>query len=423
MGRGFSTKGSRQATAGFPVTAPTSWRLSWRSAFPAVGVALAVLCGYGVGVGEGLAGLAAAGVIALWLIPRHWLPSLALLTSRGLGVWLHPAALGSVQLMDVFLIAFLARTLVARPQIVFRRTVGDGALAAFLLWAWVVTIFGTGQPLALARVTVYALVGIVLAQDQGSREPFIRTVIAYASIETAITLPSLFIALRSREFGALGVTIQDPHLFGFLNLAALAFVLTDPRRSTRHKLLFAVFLGIPALLTLRRAVFLAFAVVLVALLLKKRWHIVLAVTVLTVAGYLAFTSVSKELQLSTSSQGLRADANRQSAMLFESRPLTGWGWATVGDDATEPTADAASHYVSGYSLPTYLLATTGVVGFALFVSVIFRRWWELSSGSRGAFAWFTAMIAVSFTLQPLYAGSMLTYMLFAIMAIGSRDGE
>lgn len=371
------------------------WQVLWTAASLGMAAALGVAISYDDRVPLGM-----AVVAFLALVPKGWLLAGAIVSSR----WLR----SGVSVTDVLLVAWLVRTVLPRWP---RLTHGSPLLLGFLGWAWLGVALVGGQPLALGRVTLYAVVALVAHRDRDEdRPPVLLAILAYAAVELALTAPDLLRVVTGdrTDVRILGATVKDPHLFAFLLLAAYCILRFGAVHISGRVLRISLqaLLMVGAMATMRRLVWLAILVVLFLprLRLRRPAHLVIASVAMAVMAWALYVPVTNYLDLSDS-RPLRATANRTSLDQAAQHPLLGIGWGSENRE-------------SASNLPVSLAATTGLLGAALlfgWLAAAGRRLWH--AGRRATFWWLLALMTASVGSQPIYAGSMATIMLFVLVGL------
>lgn len=398
------------------------WRGSYDVARHVGAVLAAVVVGFGVAVAPWPLAILAGGVV-LTFIRRGWLLAGAIVLSRPLPGGVLPV--GSFSPADVLLATWVVRTLAVSPG-GLRFAAGANALVGFLLWAWTSVILVGGQPLALGRITLYALVALVGSGNSGNeRKAVHRVIVGYAFVELVFTAPQLMAFLTGEGTSAnlLGVTVRDPHLFGFLLVAAYCLIRGEAVRVgprwARRSLQLALFLGAAA--TMRRSIWLALVVVVVLPRVRSQGPLRVALLSIGIAvgAWFVYSPVTQWFELNEESRSVRVAAAEVSVEAIGASPLLGVGWGSLGKE--ERSAGVA--YQTGYNLPTYVAASAGLPGALLLLGWIVAvgrlLWWRRPA----VFWWFLALSLSSTASQPIYAGSMVTIMLFVLIGLEASPGK
>lgn len=394
----------------------------WRPSAATVGVAVATL------VGSVLVGLLMSGIrgndvrtpivlfVALLLLPRWLLLVGAIVLLRPESLQLENLGYAlPVSISEVILLAWLVRqSFAAAVGRKFHLSAPAGWLIAFLVWAWIATLLAGVTITPLMRLTVYALVAIVLAWDPPKREHVLGVVALYASVELLLSIPDL----RSAKAG---VTVGDPHELGMLLLAGGIAVLAGSRPLRRVPPLrwglFAFLLG-GALGTERRAVWFAAGVLLSMALAKRASPRRLLVMGLALGGVgiLVFNPISDAFELGRQSADIRLESIVLGVDTIQQDPLLGIGWA--GFDAEGlPSGDRT---VPPFNLFVNVGASLGIPGLVLlighFVSVVRA---SARDHDRAGFLFVAGFLAISLTAMTLYAKSLMTFLYFVFAGLYS----
>jgi O-antigen ligase/polysaccharide polymerase Wzy-like membrane protein len=397
-----------------------------RKAAPILGVTVSVaLVAHFAGSG-GLAPAALTVVIALsalFLSPAILLGG-AIVTSKGLGVAALQAPLaGPLLLSDLLLLLCLLRCLIERRtgQAEPHRFVRV-CLVLFLVWSVLATVHAGTSVTPLLRIGVYGGVFLLLSRRRTDRKLIYGIVMCYALVNVA---GGVLLA----QTRLVGLDIGDPAQTGGLLLAALCPLLTSELRTPWPRLVGAVLLyGI--FLTQTRSVWFATIIILVIWAQKTLTlsRLVVVFAGLALLGLHTVNWVTRVFGLNTSS----ADYRWQSVVAGMRRALenpvlgSGWGYLSSTKDLGVPVyIYEAADRVLPYNLFVSVFASVGVPGLLLLVLFLGRLLHRLVATRDAALLFTVAVLAMSMTEMTLYAGSMLTLLLFTYAGIGlaPADGD
>jgi O-Antigen ligase len=383
-----------------------------------VTAASVLLGGVVVGMASVLAPKAVAtavGLVVVMIAAPGLLLFFAVILFHGLGN-AEAVRVGSVTATDVLLGLWLIRQLARAAMDRHRLQVARSSrwLAAFLAWAWLVTLLHGVRVTPLMRVTLYVAVSILLTNAGEIDRRAIRTaIVIYAAIEIVLTAPHIF---RTR---LVGETIGDSAQFGLLLLACLAVLVGCARPSTFRRWSVAIVL-IWTIATVTRGIWFSLGVMLTLVLAKRLSfrRLVAVVAGGAVLGFLAIGPLTARLDLNASSGGVRLDSIRYGIAAAKDSPVTGHGWASQSTQTTlarpqEPAARPA------FNLFVNVAAALGLPGVALLVTYLIQLFRELARGPRDAFLFGAAFFALSLTEMTIYAGSLGTVLFFLYAGLGS----
>ncbi|HLL67317.1 MAG TPA: hypothetical protein VK453_16660 [Micromonosporaceae bacterium] len=346
--------------------------------------------------------------VALALLPVDALPILVIFSFR----YMDPVA-GPLFISDVISLVYLARLLVSGRLMALQVTHSRIALAMFLVWATAATVLGVGVLSALGRLTLYAAVGLAINHRLRARRYVIGGVVGLALIEVICYLPSMGERMT-------GVFVADPAQVGFLLLAALVLVFASRLSPSRR-----VALGLPLLAgvaaTMTRTVWFALVVVAIAACLPRRWYVPLILPPALAAVTLPFVPlITASFGLNRESLEIRQQSIQLGYSAFLDRPGVGHGWASSSKLVEGGLVGFVN--TSAYNLWIFLGTSTGLVGlilFALFIGSLGREALDHTT----AYLTIVAFLAIALTEMPLYAGSLIALLFFALTAVPRVDAR
>lgn len=369
-------------------------------------VALGVAAAFGAILAEDLATALPLGKalwgLALFTLPLDLLPALLVVTLR-----MTVPVLGDLLPSDLIAALYVTRLVASSRVLAIRVSPSHVALTAFFGWAILVTVSHNGPLLPLAHIMLYAAVGVALTHRPSARTGLVWGMLGLALYETVVHLPELPARLH-------GVIIGDPAQTGALLLACLLFTSLLPLPSPGRAVVYGLLLtGVAA--TQTRSVWFALGVVAVAAFLPRRWYVPVGLPLLLAPPSLLVSSQVTALfglngeSLDLRVQGISAGLRR----LWES-PLTGHGWAV------HEAGPAGLFDVPVYNLWVHLGVATGVVGVVLFALYVVLLSAE-TTRAPSCFLFLAAVLAMSLTEVPLYGGSIMALLFFALTSV--RRGE
>ncbi|GHH64217.1 hypothetical protein GCM10017673_06480 [Streptosporangium violaceochromogenes] len=362
----------------------------------ALGAMLADELGTALPLGKALWGL------ALFTLPVDLLPALLVVTLR-----MTTPVLGDLLPSDLIAALYVTRLAASSRVLSIRVAPSHAALTAFFGWAILVTVSRGGPLLPLAHIMLYAAAGVALTHRPQARTGLVWGMLGLALYETVVHLPELPARLH-------GVIIGDPAQTGALLLACLLFTSLLPLPSPGRAVVYALLVtGVAA--TQTRSVWFALGVVTVAAFLPRRWYVPAGLPLLLAPpSLLAASQVTALFGLNGESLDLRVQGITAGLRRLWENPLTGHGWAV------HETGPAGLLDVPVYNLWVHLGVATGVVGVALFALYVVLLSAE-TAGAPSCFLFLTAVLAMSLTEVPLYGGSIMALLFFALTSV--RRGE
>ena len=415
---------SRPTLPGATIPAHYVWH-NLRSLAPAAGlVSLSSISALTLGMAvtvDAHHAILASTIVVFVLVPRSWLLVAAIILTR----FDIPYSTGSLQAHDVAILFWLARSTIG-GNVRLQIAPADLPLVGFAGCAWVSTIVHGGSATPLIRVSLYIAICVLLSTDRQARSTLMNAIVAYALIELLLTLPQLLrvVAGDRTAIQLLGATLQDPHLFGFLLLAALSHILWGEVSVPRPAVV-TLLLTLGIILTMRRTVWLGLLIVL-ALHNVRRISLLRA---LIVAGALGIFSLfvygplTSIFELAPNSAELRVTSNAAGlGSAFES-PLLGRGWSVTSDLTTPMIGSSGTiikPYAGGYSAFVFVIAATGFFGGGLFIAWLALRGRLIGLYDHSLLAWLITFLVFSLASQTIYAASPLTLMFFIFMGVSKQ---
>jgi hypothetical protein len=361
-----------------------------------IGVAVALAGAMADQLGEAVAARVMWAVVLL-VLPLSLLPALMVCVIR-----MDLTLSGGLNPCDVIAMIYLVRLAVSGSMVNIRFVPSHAALVAFFAWAAVVTHTHGGTLWSLAHLMLYAAVGIGLTHSPTARRGLLWAVLGLAVYQVVVHLPDV----TSRLYGLMA----DPAQVGALLLAAL---LLGPISALPlgARLMLRSLLVIGVVATQTRSIWFAFAVVLVAAALPRRWYVPAALPLaMAPIGLLLVPGLTTFLELNEESGRLREESLAVGLRQLGERPLTGHGWAALDQ-------------VDGgivYNLWVHLGVATGLVGILLFLAYILLLSVETARSRCSAYLFLTGVLAMSLTETPLYGGSVVTLLFFTVISAAAR---
>ncbi|MDQ7857903.1 MAG: O-antigen ligase family protein [Armatimonadota bacterium] len=344
---------------------------------------------------------AAAAVLLVGPLVK-WLPGAAVVSGRGLG-----AQLGVFAAMDIMALSWVVRWLPVR-LLRKRWSALDAVLGAFVAWLWLTSALADVRLAPLARVTLYAGVGLA-AQ---SLPP--ESVLLLGLYLVGDGLAQLVIA--GLGAGLQGVTVGDPHQFGIMAACVATFAIAARKVSSspvaRRWLGAGVALLVAAaFLTGRRSVWVALIAAGLTVAFRKRPRlaaVLIATAVLT--AWATARPVSERMGLRVEAISLRTESIAEGVRLWLARPFVGWGWAWfAGQGGSEGAVSQ-----SPYNLVVNTLAASGLIGgllLAAYMGALLARAWASQSRWLPFLVFFIVLSASEMTM---FAGSSATLLFFFV---------
>lgn len=353
------------------------------------------------------------GVVALFLLPARWLPSLAILlwslsrVVEALQAWPIEILIG-----EVVLVVWLLRQL---PAILRRPLSLQWSTAVvFSLVGWLAfSTFLAENPVGpMAHLAVLA--AVLWALESGAecdRRVFAWTLVIVAATETVMT----FDGFSERLYGA------DPAQLGYVAVAA-SLLLPQVREGWIWWTAQAGLVGV-ILMSQTRSVYFAFAVVSVLRLLPRvrQSHAYLVMFTGLTLGLLAVGPLTSVMGLNSASSALRLASIQGGLEVAMAHPLIGVGWAD--SDASNALFQAGFTTLSFgvYNLYLGILVAGGVVALLLFAAFMVPKVAQASRFDKPVMLVAIAFLAQGMSEMVLYPGSLILPVLFIALGVMERE--
>lgn len=357
------------------------------------------------------AAIASMGAVLALIVPPGVLLFISVVLFRNLGFEVLRTA-SAVTIADGVLLVWTALQLARAASHRRRIIVTQSArwLTAFLMWAWLVTLAHGVRATPLMRVSLYAVVSMLLVGAGATDRRAVRLAVGiYAAIEIALNLPVIF---RAR---LIGVTIGDPQTFGLLLLACLALLLGHVTPGAPRRWGIAIVTAW-TLATVTRGIWFALGVMIVCAAARRLsfWRLALVALVGGAAGLLLFAPMTARLQLNAESAQIRERSVERGLSAAFDAPITGHGWAW--DQAAQGGTQDPSQ--SAYNLFLNVTASLGLVGLVLIVGYFARLFGEIAH-QRDAVLFCASFLALSLVEMTIYAGALGTLLFFLYAGFGA----
>lgn len=394
-----------------PVTRPTLATLGVGAAALAGGSAL----GWIVARRPGYA-LPALGLLLAAAVPATWLLAGGIVTTSAVN---RTAVVGDLLMADLLMMAWLARTLI-RPDKGGLRGPGAGrvgqALMLFLGWSILASYIDGASLTPLLRISLYAAVCLRLAYVPANRTLIYAVVTVFACWEIGG-------GILEGQTRLVGTHVGDPAQMGALILAALIpIALGELRFLSWGRWVVAAFLLYGVWLTQTRSIWFATTVVFAIWLFagrgggRTRTLVILGAVALI--GFQVVGRVTAALGLNDSSAAYRIDNISNGLRAGIAHPLVGSGWANVVGVDTSGAILNTGEVVQPYNLFINVFASVGVLGLVLLLAWLWTLLGRLVRRKDTPFYFVVAVLAMSFTEMPFYAGSLLTVLFFVYAGLG-----
>lgn len=352
--------------------------------------------------------------VGFLVAPRAALPAAGVVLVKNLGVaQLAGPMLGQMNLTDICLTLFVARSLGSLSHDLRNPPMHLLASGAFLSWSLIVTLIEGVSATPLLRIALYVLAGFCVARDPQARRTLEYVIVGYAGIELLLSLPTL----PARLFGP---TIGDPAQFGGLMLVAATVVVLRVR-PLFVRLPLVAYLATGALLTQTRSIWFAAAAVAVLMFLRGRGRL-LPVAVPALGALIGLPLVpwlTRIAHLNRDSGYVRADSLQSSLDAVRNHPFTGQGWAYLSGTTIDPLNGG----VGAYNLWLNVTASTGLVGLVLFTAWMIFVARDLGRVDKVGYTVLTIMLAMGLSEMPIYAGALLTIVFILLMSPPADNGR
>lgn len=346
-------------------------------------------------------------IVGFLVAPRAALPAAGVVLVKNLGVeQLAGPMLGQMNLTDICLTLFVARSLGSLSRDFRNPPMHLLASGAFLSWSLIVTLIEGVSATPLLRIALYVLAGLCVARDPQARRTLEYVILGYACIELLLSVPTL----PARLFGP---TIGDPAQFGGLMLVAATVVVLRVR-PLFVRLPLAAYLVTGALLTQTRSIWFTAAAVAVLMFLRGRGRL-LPVAVPALGALIGLPLVpwlTRIAHLNRDSGYVRADSLQSSLDAVRNHPFTGQGWAYLSGTTIDPLDGG----VGAYNLWLNVTASTGLVGLVLFTAWMIFVARDLGRVDEVGYTVLTIMLAMGLSEMPIYAGALLTIVFLLLVS-------
>lgn len=345
--------------------------------------------------------------VSFLVAPRAALPAAGVVLVKNLGfAQLAGPMFGQMNLTDVCLTLFVARSLGSLSRDLRNPPMHLLASGGFLAWSLIVTLIEGVSATPLLRIALYVLAGLCVARDPQARRILECAIVGYAFTELLLSLPML----PARLFGP---TIGDPAQFGGLMLVAATIVVFRVRPLI-VRLPLALYLVTGSILSQTRSVWFAAAAVAALLFLRGRGRLLpVAVPALGALIGLPFIPwLTRIAHLNPDSAYVRADSLQSSLDAILSHPFTGQGWAYLSGT----TLDALHGGVGAYNLWLNVTAATGFVGLVFFAAWMVFAARDLGRVDKVGYTVLTILLAMGLSEMPIYADALLTIVFLLLVS-------
>jgi len=343
-------------------------------------------------------------IAAALLLPSWALLAVALVAIRDLPVpGFDATVMEPLRPADLLLMIWIIRHAVtARSGERLRLPSSALLLAAFFVWSAATSLVHGAEITPLLRIALYAGIFAVLAARPARGELY-PAIVGYAVVEVVVSFPQWGTRL-------IGVVTNDPQQLGMVVLAALALVLARRGHGALRPVLLAL-LAAAVVFGRTRGIWFA-AAVLFALWLQPRLsrrRLLVLIAVLLAVAFVLLDPLTSALGLNPESGQLRAMSISSGLDAVAQSPWIGHGWAPASDPAADPTETPAGPV---YNLYVQLAVSTGLLGLGLWLAFQLRVLRSAARKDRAAFLYLGAFSALSLTEATVYAGSLVTVLLF-----------